>query len=145
MTWSNQKPPGLDDIFERHGSPHAIAGEAIAVVDEKAHLSLSKALRESDATSAALYVHIPFCPSRCLSCDHLTIIEHDHKAMDRYLAHLHDELALMSEQSRFSLQINRIHIGGGSPNYLDDVQLARLMASIQSAFDVAAEIGRAHV
>jgi len=139
MTWSNQKPPGLDDIFERHGSPHAIAGEAIVVVDEKAHLSLSKALRESDATSAALYVHIPFCPSRCLSCDHLTIIEHDHKAMDRYLAHLHDELALMSEQSRFSLQINRIHIGGGSPNYLDDVQLARLMASIQSAFDVAAD------
>jgi len=139
MTWSNQKPLGLDDIFERHGSPHAIAGEPIAVVDEKAHLSLSKALRESDATSAALYVHIPFCPSRCLSCDHLTIIEHDHKAMDRYLAHLHDELALMSEQSRFSLQINRIHIGGGSPNYLDDVQLARLMASIQSAFDVAAD------
>ena len=139
MTWSNQKPAGLDDIFERHDSPHAIAGESIAVVDEKAHLSLSKALRESDATSAALYVHIPFCPSRCLSCDHLTIIEHDHKAMDRYLAHLHDELALMSEQSRFSLQINRIHIGGGSPNYLDDVQLARLMASIQSAFDVAAD------
>ena len=139
MTWSNQKPPGLDDIFERHDSPPAIAGEAIAVVDEKAHLSLSKALGESDATSAALYVHIPFCPSRCLSCDHLTIIEHDHKAMDRYLAHLHDELAIMSEQSRFSLQINRIHIGGGSPNYLDDVQLARLMASIQSAFDVAAD------
>jgi len=136
MTWSSQKPPGLDNLFDRHGSPHAIAGEAIALVDENAHLSLSNALGESDTTSAALYVHIPFCPSRCLSCDHLTIVEHDHKTMDRYLAHLHDELALMSEQSRFSLQINRIHIGGGSPNYLDDVQLARLMASINDAFDV---------
>ena len=136
MTWSSQKPPGLDNLFDRHGSPHAIAGEAIALVDENAHLSLSNALGESDTTFAALYVHIPFCPSRCLSCDHLTIVEHDHKTMDRYLAHLHDELALMSEQSRFSLQINRIHIGGGSPNYLDDVQLARLMASINDAFDV---------
>ncbi|MEC8612819.1 MAG: radical SAM protein [Pseudomonadota bacterium] len=139
MTWSNQKPPGLDDIFDRHGSPHAIAGEAIAVVDENAHLSLSNALGQSSVTTAALYVHIPFCPSRCLSCDHLTIVEHDHKVMDRYLAHLHDELALMAGQSRVPLQINRIHIGGGSPNYLDDVQLARLMASIHGAFDVTAD------
>ena len=109
------------------------------MVDENAHLSLSNALGQSNATTAALYVHIPFCPSRCLSCDHLTIVEHDHKAMDRYLAHLHDELALMVGQSRVSLQINRIHIGGGSPNYLDDVQLARLMASIHGAFDVTAD------
>ena len=139
MTWSNQKPPGLDDIFDRHGSPHAIVGEAIAVVDENAHLSLSNELGKSNATTAALYVHIPFCPSRCLSCDHLTIVEHDHKVMDRYLAHLHDELALMAGQARVPLQINRIHVGGGSPNYLDDVQLARLMASIHGAFDVTAD------
>lgn len=139
MTWSNQKPPGLDDIFDRHGSPHAIVGEAIAVVDENAHLSLSNELGKSNATTAALYVHIPFCPSRCLSCDHLTIVEHDHKVMDRYLAHLHDELAVMAGQSRVPLQINRIHVGGGSPNYLDDVQLARLMASIHGAFDVTAD------
>jgi oxygen-independent coproporphyrinogen-3 oxidase len=59
--------------------------------------------------------------------------------MDRYLADLHDELALMAGQSGLSLQINRIHIGGGSPNYLDDVQLARLMASIHGAFDVTAD------
>ena len=138
MTRSNQKPPGLDDIFNRRGSPHAIAGEAIALVDGNAHLSLSNALGQSKASMAALYVHIPFCPSRCLSCDHLTIVEHDQKVMDRYLAHLHDELALMAGQSRVPLQINRIHIGGGSPNYLDDVQLARLMASLHSAFDVTA-------
>ncbi|MEC7008971.1 MAG: radical SAM protein [Pseudomonadota bacterium] len=139
MTWSNQKPPGLDDIFDRHGSPHAIVGEAIAVVDDNAHLSLSNELGKSNATTAALYAHIPFCPSRCLSCDHLTIVEHDHKVMDRYLAHLHDELALMAGQARVPLQINRIHVGGGSPNYLDDVQLARLMASIHGAFDVTAD------
>ncbi len=109
------------------------------MVDENAHLSLSNELGKSNATTAALYVHIPFCPSRCLSCDHLTIVEHDHKVMDRYLAHLHDELALMAGQARVPLQINRIHVGGGSPNYLDDVQLARLMASIHGAFDVTAD------
>lgn len=109
------------------------------MVDENAHLSLSNELGKSNATTAALYVHIPFCPSRCLSCDHLTIVEHDHKVMDRYLAHLHDELSLMAGQARVPLQINRIHVGGGSPNYLDDVQLARLMASIHGAFDVTAD------
>ena len=61
------KAPGLDDIFDRHGSPHAIAGEAIAVVDENAHLSLSNELGKSNATTAALYVHIPFAPVAALA------------------------------------------------------------------------------
>ena len=139
MTWSNQKPPGLDDIFDRFDSPHAIAGDALAVVDSNAHETLSAALTGMTQATSALYIHIPFCPSRCLSCDHLTIVEHDQKAMDRYLKTLHDELALMSAKAGKAICINRIHIGGGSPNYLDDVQLAGLMASVHSAFAVTCD------
>jgi oxygen-independent coproporphyrinogen-3 oxidase len=139
MTWSNQKPPGLDDIFDRFDSPHAIAGDALAIVDSNAHETLSAALTAMSQATSALYIHIPFCPSRCLSCDHLTIVEHDQKAMDRYLKTLHDELALMSAKAGKAICINRIHIGGGSPNYLDDVQLAGLMASVHSAFAVTCD------
>ena len=29
--------------------------------------------------SLSMYVHLPFCPSRCLTCDHQTSVSHDHK------------------------------------------------------------------
>jgi oxygen-independent coproporphyrinogen-3 oxidase len=137
MKWSNQKPPGLDDILDRHDSPHTIVGAAVSVVDDRANVQLSDALKRTQEDATALYVHIPFCPSRCLSCDHLTIIEHDHRAIDRYLDSLSTELSLMAQSSRGALLINRVHIGGGSPNYLSDGQMARLMGSIHTALTVS--------
>ena len=137
MKWSNQKLPGLDDIFDRHDSPHAIVGAAVSIVDDRANVQLSDALKSTQEDATALYVHIPFCPSRCLSCDHLTIIEHDHRAIDRYLDSLNTELSLMAKSSRGALLINRIHIGGGSPNYLSDGQMARLMGSIHTSLTVS--------
>ncbi|WP_279240909.1 coproporphyrinogen-III oxidase family protein [Candidatus Paraluminiphilus aquimaris] len=137
MKWSKHKPPGLDDIFERHHSPHAIAGDAVAVIDAKSHQILTTAITESPVKGIGLYVHIPFCPSRCLSCDHLTLIEHDRTAIDNYLDVLAAELSMMASASKRPITVEQLHIGGGSPNYLNDIQLARLMASIHSAFDVA--------
>ena len=139
MKWSNQKPPGLADIFERNHSPHAIAGDRVAMLDSEAHLALQRAISKSDAEASGLYIHIPFCPSRCLSCDHLTIIEHDRKAIDTYLDALATELAAIADASSTPISVDRLHIGGGSPNYLDDIQLARLMASIHSVFQVQAD------
>ena len=139
MKWSKHKPPGLDDIFERHHSPHAIAGDAVAVIDAKSHQLLATAITESPLKGVGLYVHIPFCPSRCLSCDHLTLIEHDRTAIDNYLDVLAAELSMMASASNGPIRVEKLHIGGGSPNYLNDIQLARLMASIHSAFDVAPE------
>ena len=136
MKWSNQKPPGLADIFERNHSPHAIAGDRVAMLDSEAHLALQRAISKSDAEASGLYIHIPFCPSRCLSCDHLAIIEHDRKAIDTYLDVLATELAAIADASSTPISVDRLHIGGGSPNYLDDIQLARLMASIHSVFQV---------
>lgn len=139
MKWSNQKPPGLADIFERNHSPHAIAGDRVAMLDSEAHLALQRAISKSDAEASGLYIHIPFCPSRCLSCDHLAIIEHDRKAIDTYLDVLATELAAIADASSTPISVDRLHIGGGSPNYLDDIQLARLMASIHSVFQVQAD------
>jgi len=136
MKWSNQKPPGLDNIFDRHGNPHAVAGEPLVLVDGMAHLTLANAISNSKAKASGLYVHIPFCPSRCLSCDHLALVEHDRTAIDNYLEVLASEMELMARASQTPIRVDRLHIGGGSPNYLDDIQLAKLMASIHSAFEI---------
>lgn len=139
MKWSKQKLPALDSILERQHSPHALGGDAVALVDGNAHLSLAKAISSSRASTSGLYVHIPFCPSRCLSCDHLAIIEHDRNAIDAYLNTLASELGLLAEASGDTTKVNRLHIGGGSPNFLDDIQLANLMSAIHGAFDVTSD------
>lgn len=136
MKWSKQKLPALDGILERHHSPHSLGGDAVALVDSDAHLSLATGISRSRASTSGLYVHIPFCPSRCLSCDHLAIVEHDRKSIDAYLTALASELHLMAEAAVDTIKVDRLHIGGGSPNYLDDIQIASLMSSIHSAFDV---------
>lgn len=139
MKWSNQKPPGLDDIFNRHQGPHVIGGEPTVLVDSAAHLSLANAISNSSTVTSGLYIHLPFCPSRCLSCDHLALVEHDRKTIDAYLEALAFEMRLMAQASQNPITVDRLHIGGGSPNYLDDIQLAKLMASIHSAFHVKAD------
>ena len=139
MKWSNQKPPGLDKIFDRHENPNAVAGDPLVLVDGMAHLSLANAISNSKAKASGLYVHIPFCPSRCLSCDHLALVEHDSAVIDNYLEVLTSEMALMAQASHVPIRINRLHIGGGSPNYLEDIQLATLMAGIHSAFEIASD------
>lgn len=136
MKWSNQKPPGLDNIFDRHQSPHAIGGDPVVLVDGAAHHTLAHAISKSKAETSGLYVHIPFCPSRCLSCDHLALVEHDGAVIDDYLEVLASEMEAMARASQGPIKVDRVHIGGGSPNYLEDIQLAKLMAGIHSAFEI---------
>ena len=70
----------------------------------------------------SLYIHIPFCPSQDLSCDHETAVTHDPSRIDRYLDFLEIELDLVSQRSGKCV-IGDLHVGGGTPNYLSDTQL----------------------
>ena len=136
MKWSKNKPPGLDNIFDRNQNPHVIGGDCVVVADSDAHRTLANAISKSNAETSALYVHVPFCPSRCLSCDHLTVIEHDSAVIDSYLSVLNTELNTIASASGSAIKVDQLYIGGGSPNYLNDIQLAQLMASIYGAFEV---------
>ena len=43
-------------------------------------------LRVHDSAELALNVHLPFCPSRCLSCDRVAVVQHRDDEIDRYIA-----------------------------------------------------------
>ena len=133
MTWSRQQSPRLDEILSRSDSAHAIAGRSLAVTDNNVGERLKLALAQTVLEDSALYVHVPFCPSRCLSCDHLTIIEHDRKEIDHYLEALARELSTLAANTPGG-SLQKLVIGGGSPNYLADDQLAQLMTSINDCF-----------
>lgn len=82
----------------------------------------------------SLYVHIPFCESPCFYCGCTRVITRDHGNAARYLDHLEREIALQGalfDSDRTALQL---HLGGGTPNFLTQDELARLMRALRSAF-----------
>ena len=84
-----------------------------------------------NSTLDALYLHIPFCTSKCHYCDFFSLAGHLDQA-DAFLDAMGRELEL--QVSHFGrVAPETIFIGGGTPTLLPPVALARLMAQINSA------------
>jgi oxygen-independent coproporphyrinogen-3 oxidase len=91
------------------------------------------------AAAAAVYLHIPFCSSRCLSCDHNATVTHDVATIDGYIDTLEQELRLVTDRIGTTRTVRQLHVGGGSPNYLADRQLVRLAELIETHFSAVAD------
>lgn len=85
----------------------------------------------------SVYVHIPFCESVCYYCACNKVITKHHERSTEYLDALDVEIALHREELGSVQPVSQLHLGGGSPTFLSDDELARLMASLQRAFRVA--------
>ncbi len=97
-----------------------------------------RALQARRAASASaplsLYVHIPFCESLCYYCACNKIITRHHERAGEYLDALEAELALVVESLGTGRPVSQLHFGGGSPTFLSDAELARVMHALGSAF-----------
>ncbi len=88
----------------------------------------------------ALYVHVPFCTTKCHYCDFYSLAGHLGEA-DHFLNALAEEISewaqKMSGAERGSPGISpeTIFIGGGTPTLLDASRLGRLLALITEAID----------
>ncbi len=74
-----------------------------------------------------LYLHIPFCRTRCIYCDFHSGI--DMSMQERYIDALCHELDMRIDELRGS-PISTIYIGGGTPSQLSIERLQRLFAHI---------------
>lgn len=85
-----------------------------------------------------IYVHIPFCRSKCQYCDFYSITEHDKSLTDGYLdavcAHIKEAGALAPNH-----QVDTIYFGGGTPSFFGAEGLATILTAIRRAFDVAGD------
>ena len=95
----------------------------------------------SSGRELSLYLHIPFCHKLCYYCGcNKVVTRHQHKA-DAYLDALAAEMALYRPHLQQKV-INQLHLGGGTPTFLTEAQLSRLMALLHQHFMIlpAAEI-----
>ncbi|KQP23607.1 coproporphyrinogen III oxidase [Pseudorhodoferax sp. Leaf267] len=89
------------------------------------------------ALPLSLYVHIPFCASLCYYCACNKIITRHHDNAVRYLDDLAREMDLYVAALGPGQTVSQLHLGGGSPTFLNDAELARLMALLHARFHLA--------
>jgi oxygen-independent coproporphyrinogen-3 oxidase len=89
------------------------------------------------AAPLSLYVHIPFCRELCSYCGCNVVVSRDQRRADGYLDTVASELALVAAHLGQRRTLQRVHLGGGTPTFLDERQLLRLWRAIRAQFVVS--------
>ena len=83
-----------------------------------------------------LYLHIPYCAVRCSYCDFYLKTGRSRESAT-FVEAIASEIAAAGTE--FSGRtVDTVHLGGGTPSVLPPEALARILAAVRSAFDVAA-------
>lgn len=85
----------------------------------------------------SLYLHIPFCASPCFYCGCNRIITRDTARGAAYLTRLYREMAMMSALFDRDRDVEQVHFGGGTPNFLTPAQIAEAMDVLRRHFSFA--------
>lgn len=87
----------------------------------------------------SLYLHIPFCDTLCYYCACNKIVTKNHDKAATYLSYLKREIELQGQLFAGMNQIEQLHLGGGTPSYLSDGQMAGLMEHLRRWFHFASD------
>jgi oxygen-independent coproporphyrinogen-3 oxidase len=88
----------------------------------------------SDA--AGLYVHLPYCRSRCGYC--AFVVSTDDSSRDDYLTALLREAALL-ELEASGARFDSLYLGGGTPSLVPPEELSRLVGQLRRRFSFVAD------
>lgn len=103
---------------------------------------------------AGVYIHIPFCKSRCSYCDFATDVYRDSGTVERYVDALCREIEGGNPSGSEGVgtvpqddtlptgrvsasHIDTIYFGGGTPSVLEPEQIERILNAVTSVFSVA--------
>ncbi len=83
----------------------------------------------------SIYIHIPFCTTKCHFCDYVVYTNSKDDAREAYVRALCKEISLFPENRAFpAYQIDAIYVGGGTPGLLEAEQLIRILEACRKAF-----------
>jgi oxygen-independent coproporphyrinogen-3 oxidase len=89
---------------------------------------------------AALYVHVPFCRALCTFCGCNTRVTRTHAIVGPYVQAVLAEYALYRERLGVAQpEIGEVHLGGGTPTFLDEAELSELIGGLLKASRVRAD------
>ena len=92
-------------------------------------------LGRADKTPLGIYIHIPFCRSKCKYCDFYSLPEKNERLMKLYLrtvcTHIQESGDLAPKY-----RVDTIYFGGGTPSYFGARGMIKILNTIRKHFDV---------
>jgi oxygen-independent coproporphyrinogen III oxidase len=115
--------PTADRFVEAHGA------------EQHEQALAQRAQGPGQAAPLSVYVHVPFCESLCYYCACNKIVTKHHARGLEYLKLLDAEIALWTRHLGRRPMVSQLHLGGGTPTFLSDAELAQLTRSLRQAFE----------
>lgn len=88
----------------------------------------------SNMTPVAVYLHVPFCSTKCTYCAFNTYIQLEH-LIEPFVTALIAEIRLVG-RSQPGLDVHTIFFGGGTPSLLTPEQYARIFAALREVYNI---------
>ena len=84
---------------------------------------------------ASIYIHIPFCETKCHFCDYVVYTGTTADAQSAYVDALCQEISRFPQNRAFpGFTIDAIYVGGGTPGLLTAEQLIRILQTCRDTF-----------
>ena len=124
--------------YDKPGPRYTSYPTAVQFTDDFGPDDWARAAQTSNASGGplSLYLHIPFCHSLCYYCGCTKVVTRHPERADTYLEQLYREIALQGALFDDGRPVDQIHLGGGTPTFLSDEQLAALLDELARHFDV---------
>jgi oxygen-independent coproporphyrinogen-3 oxidase len=84
--------------------------------------------------TAGIYIHIPFCRSKCMYCDFYSLPDREHQ-ISRFVESLVTEIRRAGDEAQ-GWKFDTVYIGGGTPNLLPPGQLEAVMHALKDTYDL---------
>lgn len=92
-------------------------------------------LGKKEKTPLGIYVHVPFCRSKCQYCDFYSLTAKDDRVMDGYLKAMCAHIKESGELTP-AYRVDTIYFGGGTPSFFGADGMATILSQIRRSFDV---------
>jgi oxygen-independent coproporphyrinogen-3 oxidase len=126
--------------YDRQGPRYTSYPTAVQFVDSfgiAEYLEHARRTNAGDSPSPlSLYFHIPFCATVCFYCACNKIVTKNQAHTARYLDCLSLEIANQAALFDRSRRVEQLHWGGGTPTFLNQAQMQRLMDETRRHFNV---------
>ena len=90
----------------------------------------------NNKTPLGIYVHVPFCRSKCQYCDFYSVTSKDDRLLDSYLYAVCDHIKEAGALAPGYL-VDTVYFGGGTPTFFGAEGMAAILSTIRKSFDVA--------
>ncbi len=84
--------------------------------------------------NAGLYIHIPFCKSKCLYCDFNSYAKSE-SLIEPYFSALFEEIKIQS--TRYHKKYDTVYFGGGTPTVVDPEFICRMLSALKEHFEIS--------